>query len=390
MSNALQVKPVRNADARSTDDTDFLSFVEYLRGRWVVAALACGVALAVTGLGSLLMPKRYTATASILIEPPAGNDPRGNTAISPVYLESLRTYEHFASSDSLFEQALKDLQFREVFSGIPIETLKHRILKVSKLRDTKILEIRATLDTPQQAQSFAHYIAEHTAAMNRELEAISVQELSQATQYVVDIARRKLEAARQARDIFISQQPITPLETKVANESELKSRVDRELMEGRVDLAAYRARLKGGASQPSHQNSSEGVEEAAAAADAQVQTLVRQSQELSISISADTALLERRKHQREILDKELQTAQSQYETETTRNNEVLASAVFRGERLAVVDPGVVPERPSSPNIPVNLAVSLIGSLTISVLYLAIAFSYARASLMRCGEHRADT
>ena len=47
---------------------------------------------------SLLLPKRYTATASIVIEPPGGSDVRLSTAVSPVYLESLKTYERFSAT----------------------------------------------------------------------------------------------------------------------------------------------------------------------------------------------------------------------------------------------------------------------------------------------------
>ena len=38
---------------------------------------------------SLLMPREYTATARVVIEPPAGTDSRAAITVSPVYLESL-------------------------------------------------------------------------------------------------------------------------------------------------------------------------------------------------------------------------------------------------------------------------------------------------------------
>jgi len=46
----------------------------------MIVAICCVSAMAVAGGISVLLPARYTATASILIEPPAGNDPRGATA----------------------------------------------------------------------------------------------------------------------------------------------------------------------------------------------------------------------------------------------------------------------------------------------------------------------
>src|SRR5229473_3857330 len=83
-----------------------LEFTEYLRSHWLVIAGSITVALVLAGTGSFLLPERYTATTSVVIEPPAGNDPRGATAVSTVYLESLKTYELFASSDTLFSRAL--------------------------------------------------------------------------------------------------------------------------------------------------------------------------------------------------------------------------------------------------------------------------------------------
>ena len=53
------------------------------------------------------MTPQYTATARIVIDPPAGTDLRAAMAVSPIYLESLRTYEQFASSDSLFQKAAR-------------------------------------------------------------------------------------------------------------------------------------------------------------------------------------------------------------------------------------------------------------------------------------------
>ena len=67
--------------------------------------VACGVAIVAALATGLLLPKRYTATATILIDPPAGGDPRIATAVSTVYLESLKTYELLATNDQLFVRA---------------------------------------------------------------------------------------------------------------------------------------------------------------------------------------------------------------------------------------------------------------------------------------------
>src|SRR5258708_11365300 len=115
----------------------------------------------------LFPPKRYTATASIVIEPPGGADARSATVLSPVYLESLKTYEHFAASDSLFVGAAEHFHLVSPAGSQAIESLKRGILKVSKIRDTKILEISATMQDPNLAQRLAQYVAGETVNRNR-------------------------------------------------------------------------------------------------------------------------------------------------------------------------------------------------------------------------------
>src|SRR5262245_47091659 len=100
---------------------DARDYVTHLRKHWRLVAISCAAAgLFVLGEGLLRAP-RYTSTASILIEAPAGNDSRIATSISPVYLESLRTYEVIGASDSLFLQAVERFHLRASNSEKTIE-----------------------------------------------------------------------------------------------------------------------------------------------------------------------------------------------------------------------------------------------------------------------------
>ena len=127
---------------------DAYEYVDYFRRRWLVVAAACAAAVLLALGVSLLLPKQYTATASIVIEPPGGSDARLTTAVSSMYLESLKSYELYGNSETLFAQAAEKFHLRSSASE-PLETLQHRILKVSKLRDTKILEVSAKLSDPR-------------------------------------------------------------------------------------------------------------------------------------------------------------------------------------------------------------------------------------------------
>src|SRR3954471_14752451 len=90
-----------------TDSFEIFEYFEHLRMRWRIPVLAIVTAGALAALIAMVVPKKYTATVSILIEPPGVTDVRVATAVSPVYLESLRSYERFGASDSLFAEAVK-------------------------------------------------------------------------------------------------------------------------------------------------------------------------------------------------------------------------------------------------------------------------------------------
>src|SRR3954447_5341170 len=102
---------------------DVLQFLDYARSRWRFAAIAGAVAVATAAIAATFHPRRYTATSTIFIDSPGGADPRAATAVSPVYLESLQSYQHFALSDSLFLEAVQHLRIREQYPGVPSEAL---------------------------------------------------------------------------------------------------------------------------------------------------------------------------------------------------------------------------------------------------------------------------
>lgn len=273
------------------DSFDPYQYVAHLRARWRWVAVASGSALAVALAASLLLPKKYAATVTLVIEPPAGSDPRASTsAVSPIYLESLRTYEHFASSDQLFAQAVERFQLRQAYPGRPIERLKQAVLQVSIPRNTKVLEISATLPDPRKAHSLALYIAQETIQLNRRTNRAGDDELIVEARQRVEQAVARTKAGETAR-----------------------------------------ARAAAGAS----------------------------------------------RFELDSLDSEVQSAWVAQEEQERRLRELEATAGYRGERLTLLDPGVVPERPTSPNLPLNLVAALALALSVSWLYLTLEFGLRR-------------
>jgi capsular polysaccharide biosynthesis protein len=144
-------------------------FISYVLSRWRLVAGSCLTAVVLATSVSLILTRQYTATARILIEPPAEADLRYTTAVSQIYLESLKTYEYLADSDSLFQRAANRFQLRNLAGAKPIESLKKQVLKIGIVRNTRILEIGATVPNARRAQALAQYLAEETVRMSGSL-----------------------------------------------------------------------------------------------------------------------------------------------------------------------------------------------------------------------------
>jgi len=351
------------------DSFDAFEYVDYLRRRWLVIVIACGVAFVLALLVSLLLPKRYTATASILIEPPGVADWRNTTTVSPMYLESLKTYERFAASDTLFAEAAEHFHLLQPGGTQAIESLKRRVLKVSKIRDTKILEISATLPEPKLAQNFAQYLAEKTASMSvRENLAADRDFIADAEKQTAD-AQGRLQKVQADWNTLSVSGPIDALKGDVDASLQLQRTLRGELVDAEASVAEYEQQ----------QSDADGrfAKEQLQSAKARVALLQKRNQELDKAIQEKSALLAARVSKREQLQTELRVAQSNYETISARLRDLSAGAGMHSERLRVIDPGIVPQNPSSPNVFLNISAAVFLALIMSVVYLSLAFAYRR-------------
>jgi uncharacterized protein involved in exopolysaccharide biosynthesis len=324
---------------------DAFEFFAFVRKRWRVIAVACGVAMLLAGVVSLLLPKRYTATASIIIEPPGGSDVRAATAVSPVYLESLRTYEQFAASDTLFARAVERFHLQAGPHPPSIDVLKRSILKVSKLRDTKILEISATLTDPQLAQKFVEYLATETITLSRGASLDADRELIDDASWQLSEIQERLAKARSAWTGSAVADSTAALQSSVDASSDVLAKVRRELV---TDETA-----------PEHKR----------------RLMEHRLAELEKSMQRDSDALAFRSAHRQALEMDLNAAQAAFDAASEHLRELRANEGTRGERLRVIDPGIVPQRPSSPNLTLNVLAALLFALASSSLYLALAFAW---------------
>lgn len=324
---------------------DAFEFFAFVRRRWRVVAVAACLAVLLSGAISLLLPKRYTATASIVIEPPGGSDVRTATAVSPVYLESLRTYERFASSDTLFARAVERFHLQSGDRPPSIDALKRRVLKVAKLRDTKILEISATLEDPQLAQKFVEYLANETVTLSRaEGRAADKESIDDAARQLAE-AQARLANSRSAWTGSAVADSTAALQSNLDAASDVVSKARRELVTD-ASTTEQQRRL---------------VEE--------------RLNELEKAMTRDGAALAQRTAHRQAMEMDLSASQSAFDAAFEHLRELRGNEGARGERLRVIDPGIVPQRPSSPNVVQNILAALLFALVASMIYLTLAFAF---------------
>jgi uncharacterized protein involved in exopolysaccharide biosynthesis len=350
--------------------TGQFELIDYALSRWRFIAIAVSTAVLAAMAAGFLLPRRFTATASILIDAPGGLDPRAATEVSPVYLESLRTYEHFASSDSLFADAIRRLHIREQYSGVPVESLKSLVLKVSKPRDTKILEISATLDDPRKAQALAQYIAEQTVSLNRSLDRRADDDLTEDARGRVNATKARVAAAdREFAAATIDG--VEGIRSELDAAVDLDARVRRDLAEAKADLADALAQ------EPAPGADRDRLARQIAALRGRIAELQMQQAASEKMVQSKQQILGRRQARLDSAQEEQKAARAQLDAAQARLNDLTASAGLRTERLKIIDPGIVPERPSAPNRPALVISALMISSVLSVIYIAVAFHFRR-------------
>ncbi|MGH9673391.1 MAG: hypothetical protein ACRD44_09430 [Bryobacteraceae bacterium] len=345
---------------------DVHHYAQHLRTRWHVPALAAAVAFAVTLGVSWSIQKQYTATARILIEPPATGDGRTAMSVSPIYVEMLRSYEHFALSDSLFLRALDKFTLRRQQPARSIESWK-RILEVEIPRNTKILEVRVKLPDAKKAQEVAQFIAEETAAMARTVSRDSDSETTRDLEAQVADAQRVRNEAEDAWRKIAADATIEGLEVDLQALRSRRVRTERALLTAESAVAELTAR-----------KSLTPVESGRLdAARARAGYLRQELKAMDVDLLRISRSTEERQARRDQAAVRKTSAQAAFQRITDRLIEARAMAGSRGERLRVIDPGIVPERASSPNVRLNVMAGVLLAAAASLLYLTLEFAWRR-------------
>jgi len=355
-------------------------YIRYIGGRWRFVATSCSLAVGLAAAVSATLPRSYTATARIVIEAPAIADPRSAVALLQVYLESLKTYEEFAASDSLFQKAVDRFGLRTLIGAGSIESLKKSVLKVGIVRNTRILEIAATLPSPAESQALAQFLAEQVVALNQSLNVQSGHDLVTAVELQEREAQAQLDRADREWSQVSSSEPIDELEAGIEEATKLRLMLREEMARARLDLADAAGREKEAAGDDKGE-----LREQQSTAQVRFDELGKQLAALNSETAQKESLVASRSAKRERRKAELDAAQKSLAAAEAQLRDARNEAANWGQRMTIIDPGAVPEQPSSPNIPLNLSAALLLGLLLPLVYLAVELNFRP---QRAASHRA--
>jgi capsule polysaccharide export protein KpsE/RkpR len=209
-------------------------------------------------------------------------------------------------------------------------------------------------------------LAEETVALSHGESLAVDRESIDETEKQASADARRLAQAQQAWTTLSVKEPIETLQGELDASVEQQAKLRQQLVDAQANIAEYK-----------EQADSQFAREQLQAERAREAVLEKRLQELQRSIQESAGVLAGRSAKRDALQNEVKMAESASETSEKRLSELRGAAGSRGERLRVMDPGIVPQRPSSPNVPLNLAAALFLALTASVIYLSFAFVLRR-------------
>jgi uncharacterized protein involved in exopolysaccharide biosynthesis len=336
---------------------DLPEFAAYFRSRWKLPIGAIAVAAAVAAILCLVLPKQYTATATVVIEPPGG-DARTAISVSPIYLESLKSYENYAASDSLFAKACEKFH---LLDGTPLESFKKRVLRVEKPKDTKVLQVSVTLPDPKLAQAVVQYLAEETVELDLSIARTGDRDLVNDAEQRLNSAVKELESARADVVSLAAAGSETVLENQAKSLADVKGREEAERIETDSLLAESLAR---------------GDEQSASEARARLKSLDASLAALGKDLEARSVAVAGLRARREKAFDRLHALEATFDLTRKREADVAAAVKFRTGQLRIVDPGIVPQRPSFPNLPLAIISAVVIAAAACLAWMTLQFGFA--------------
>jgi len=184
--------------------------------------------------------------------------------------------------------------------------------------------------------------------MNRAASYESDQELVAGAEQQAAEIRARLRSVEGEWAKALAESPVDRLKVELESDEELRATLQRELAESEVMADGERS----------------------AGYARQLGTLQRQ-------ITAKRNLLAQRSARMDQLTSDRTAAEAAAKLAEAHLQDARSAQGYRGERLRIIDPGIVPERPSQPNVLLNVLIALFAAIVLSLMYLALEASYTQ-------------
>lgn len=195
---------------------NFSQFISILRARKWLGLSILGVVVLGTIVASLLLPKQYTATASVVVD--VRPDPIAGTLLQGFAVPSIvATQIDVMSSDRVAQRVVRNLklaelpgfqaQWREATQGsVPIEVWLGQLIQngmdIRPSRESNVISVSYRAETPQSAAALANAIVQAYMDTTLELRVDPARQYSAFFDTRTKEAREALEAAQNRLSAF--------------------------------------------------------------------------------------------------------------------------------------------------------------------------------------------
>jgi len=340
----------------ATETFEVRSYLGHLGRRWRTLFAVPIVAMAVALLISLALPRKYDAKVTLLVQS-GTSDPRLPQALNQVYLEYLRSYEQLIQGSALLARVIQEFHLE-----MSVDQFRSQALDVEMLRLSKLLTIRVRWEDPQKAHQMALFLAKEAVRSTEGLRDDEAERAARVAQAEVGHAQSRMEEASAKLLEFRLKAREEELSRAAQVEMDSKSEYEKQLAQSQILIPELEAR----AAAPTNQ--AKDIAVSLAAEQAKQAALRKALQDVDASLSRHQASLLKAQAGSANLERAYSAAQDSLKVATSRVNEARASAASRTEQLQIADPGIVPQRPSSPHYLFNALLALALGFFVAVIY----------------------
>jgi uncharacterized protein involved in exopolysaccharide biosynthesis len=190
-----------------------LDLFDFLRDIWKRRVLVAAVLLLflVTGVAlSLLLPKWYEASVTFIVE----ESKISGQAIIPYIKTYSRTYERIIKNNAIMKKCVEKFQLDKEPYNLSFRRL-NKLIDVRNIRDSKLIELTVEMPKPELARDVAILIADKALELNSRISKTDTVTAKKFIKIQVDTAKEEMDEAERRLLEFQREAKIDILQKKI-------------------------------------------------------------------------------------------------------------------------------------------------------------------------------